>query len=420
MSTADSSEMAQSFLNRGFASGDSLETADAVVVSTCTVREHAENRALSFIGRLKVWKKKNPKRLLIVAGCAAERLGSQIRARFPHVDLVIGAKSIENFSKIIEEALSNKFDLLKEDVANFKDKSNLAIATGASGRTCDFVTIMRGCNYSCSYCIVPLVRGRERYRPVEEIINDVKSKVAQGVKEIMLLGQTVNSYQADYQGKSVRFPDLLRLLDDIQGLLRLRFMSPHPHYVTKDMISAIKDCPSVCEYLHLPLQSGSDRILKLMRRNYSKNIFLDKVRALRKEIPGIVLSTDIIVGFPTETEADFEETLSFLKEFRPAWIYSFKYSLRPGTPCASEPDDVPTPVKEKRLARLMELARELGREPLKDKIGQTVEVLEESENFGRTRDGFKVKWSGSEIQGGRLLSIKVVAASDFLLTGEIQ
>ncbi len=414
MSFADSSEMAQSFLNKGFSSGESLDLADAVVISTCTVRQHAEDRAISFIGRLRSWKKQKPHRLLVVAGCAAERLGPKIKERFPHVDLVIGAKSIEGFSKIIEDILSEKYDLAAESAADFPQTPRLS-----QGSACDFVTIMRGCNYSCSYCIVPSVRGREKYRTVETIMEETKAKIASGVKEITLLGQTVNSYQSEYQDKTVKFPDLLRILDRIEGLKRLRFMSPHPHYVTKEMVSAFKDCPTVCHYLHLPLQSGSNRVLKMMRRNYTRELFMDKVRMLKSELPHLVLSTDAIVGFPTETEADFDETLSFIKEFQPAWIYSFKYSPRPGTLSSMElPDDVPSPVKEERLARLNDLAREIGRATLKGKVGQTVEVLEENENFGRTRDGFKVKWKGGDKSIGEVHSVKIVDASDFLLIGE--
>ncbi len=414
MSFADSSEMAQSFLNKGFSSGESLETADAVVISTCTVRQHAEDRAISFIGRLRSWKKQKPHRLLVVAGCAAERLGPKLKERFPHVDLVIGAKSIESFSKLIEDVLSEKFDLASENVLDFPQTS-----VSLQGSACDFVTIMRGCNYSCSYCIVPSVRGREKYRPVETIVEEVNSKVSAGVKEITLLGQTVNSYQSEYQGKTVKFPDLLRILDETKGLKRLRFMSPHPYYVTKEMISAFKDCQTVCPYLHLPLQSGSNRILKMMRRNYTRELFMEKVLMLKSELPNLVLSTDIIVGFPTETEADFNETLSFIKEFQPAWIYSFKYSPRPGTlSFAENSDDVPSSVKEERLARLNDLAREIGRKALQGKIGQRIEVLEENENFGRTSDGFKVKWEGGDKSMGKVHSIKIVDASDFLLIGE--
>ena len=305
MSFADSSEMAQSFLDKGFSSGESLETADAVVISTCTVRQHAEDRAISFIGRLRKWKKQKPHRLLVVAGCAAERLGPKLKERFPHVDLVIGAKSIESFSKIIEDVLSEKFDLASESATDFPQTP---ISTQGAA-ACDFVTIMRGCNYSCSYCIVPSVRGREKYRPVQIIIEEVISKIEAGVKEITLLGQTVNSYQSEYQGKTVKFPELLRILDETKGLKRLRFMSPHPYYVTKEMISVFRDCPTVCNYLNLPLQSGSNRILKMMRRNYTRELFMEKILMLKSELPNLVLSTDIIVGFPTETETDFSDTL---------------------------------------------------------------------------------------------------------------
>ncbi|MDE1976619.1 MAG: tRNA (N6-isopentenyl adenosine(37)-C2)-methylthiotransferase MiaB [Elusimicrobia bacterium] len=391
MSEADAEEMSAPLASRGFSRAEGPDEADAILISTCTVRQHAEDRAISLIGSLKPWKAADPNRVLIVSGCAAERAGDSIRRKFPYVDLVVGAKSIARFPELVREALDARFDALREQRESFAPEAAPTEASPVSA----YLTIMRGCNYSCSYCIVPSVRGRELYRPVEDILNEARAKAAAGAKEIMLLGQTVNSYESERGGGKVGFGDLMRLLDETPGLERLRFMSPHPYYVDESMLSAMAECRSVCEHLHLPLQSASARVLKLMRRNYTPAAYLDKVRAARSAVPGIVISTDIIVGFPTETEDDFQETLDFLKDLRPAWAYCFKYSPRQGTRSASWPDDVPREVKEDRLGRLNRLMDELTSEALNAHIGKAVEVLCEEPGFGRTRQGFNAKWSGA-------------------------
>ncbi len=413
MSVADGEELASPLKGRGFTAVAEPQDADAILLNTCTVRQHAEDKALSLIGRLREWKDKDPERVLIVAGCAAERLGPWIQKRFPYVDLVVGAKSIEDYPRIVEEALGARFDMLKESRATFsQESSSVDKPTGWASAFSAFVTIMRGCNYTCSYCIVPAVRGRELYRPLEKIMAEARAKVALGAKEITLLGQTVNSWNES----GVRFPELLRRMGKIEGLERLRFESPHPFYVNDDLIEAMTATKSVCEQLHLPIQSGSDRLLKIMRRNYDTASILDKTARLRRAMH-VEVSTDIIVGFPSETDEDFERTLDLVKRLRPSWSYTFKYSPREGTESAGMEDDVPAEVKETRLRRLNALCDELTADALGSRVGQVVEVLDEQGGFGRTRDGFKVSWPESG-PAGRMVKVRITAAGKRVLKGE--
>ena len=430
MSAADGAEMSGPLYKRGFSAADSPQNAYAILINTCTVRQHAEDRAVSLIGSLKPWKNEDPNRVLIVTGCAAERLGEWIRKKFPHVDLIVGAKSIEQFPEIVEETLNRRFDALSENREAFGacpgadaglDKelfsSPVLGATAPGAPVADFVTIMRGCNYSCSYCIVPLVRGREHYRPVEDILEEARRKTAAGVKEITLLGQTVNSYSSTREGRKINFSGLLELVDQTPRLQRLRFMSPHPYYVDDRMIGAIARLRTVCELLHLPVQSGSDRLLKLMRRNYTRDSYLQKVEKIRRAIAGVAISTDFIVGFPSETEEEFAQTLSLVEILRPVCAYCFKYSPRESTESAAWPDDVPVRVKEERLERLNKLVDSMTATALQEQIGKTLEVLSEQSNFGRTRDGFKVKWNAPAPIGERL-PVKITAAAPRILLGE--
>ncbi|MEK7858057.1 MAG: tRNA (N6-isopentenyl adenosine(37)-C2)-methylthiotransferase MiaB [Elusimicrobiota bacterium] len=418
MSAADGDEMAEPLRRRGWSSAEAPEGSDAILISTCTVRQHAEDRALSLIGSLKPWKEADPKRVLIVAGCAAERLGPWIQKRFPYVDLVVGSKSIEQYPQILEAALSYRFDAFAEEAAAFSATPGQAFASPTGSEVTAFVTIMRGCNYSCSYCIVPAVRGRELYRLAADVLAEARLKVAAGAREITLLGQTVNSYAGSFEGQPLRFPGLLRLLDRVEGLERIRFMSPHPHYLDAEMIAAMKECPTVCEQLHLPVQSGSDRILKLMKRGHGRAAYLDKVSALRRALPKVVFSTDIIVGFPTETEEDFKETLSLVEALGPASAYTFKYSPRDSTEAAARPDDVAQEVKEERLARLNDCVDQLTNKAMAAQLGTVVSVLAEQETFGKTRTGFKTTWT-SAVAPGALVDVKLSTMTRRTLRGEI-
>ena len=388
MSVADGGELAQPILARGFRSVASADDADAIVVNTCTIRQHAEDKALSLIGRLKTWKDADPERVLIVAGCAAERLGDRLSERFPHVDLVVGAKSIEDYPRIVESALAGRFDHLAETRGAFEPPQAPDMPFGWSSPVVASVTVMRGCNYSCAYCIVPSVRGRESYRPAQAVLAEVRAKAAAGAREMLLLGQTVNSWHArSADGRELRFPDLLRAVAAVPGVLRVRFESPHPHFLDDALIDAMASVPQSCEHLHLPLQSGCDRLLSMTRRGYTAESFFDKVARLRAALPSIEVSTDIIVGLPSETDDDFALTLEAVRRLRPASAYNFKYSPREGTQSAGWPDDVPPQVKEDRLARLNALCDGFNEDAMRARLGRTVRVLDETGGYGRTRDG---------------------------------
>jgi tRNA-2-methylthio-N6-dimethylallyladenosine synthase len=416
MSVADGGELAAPLQARGFRAAAAVEDADAVILNTCTVRQHAEDKAVSMIGRLRAWKEERPERVLIVAGCAAERLGAWIRGRFPHVDLVVGAKSIDDYPRLVEEALGARFDALRESREAFPAPEASGAPMGWPSPVVAPLTIMRGCNYSCSYCIVPAVRGREKYRAFDEVLAEARAKADAGAREILLLGQTVNSWREAGPGGR-RFPDLLRAVAAVPGVLRVRFESPHPYFVDDALIAAVAETPQAGLHLHLPAQSGSDRILARMRRNHTAAAFLDKAERLRAAVPGIEVTTDIIVGFPSETDEDFARTLDLVGSLRPASTYAFKYSPREGTEAAGLPDDVSAPVKEERLARLNALCDSFAEAALDARVGRTVEVLDENGGYGRTRDGFRVKWS-APARPGELTPVRVTGKSKRTLRGE--
>lgn len=405
MSAADAEEMAGPLFARGFSPAAEPEGADAIIVNTCTVRQHAEDRALSLIGSLKTWKDADAARVLIVSGCAAERIGPWITKRFPFVDLVVGSKSIDQWPDAVERALAARLPARL-------DAPLLPPAPVSS-----YLTVMRGCNYSCSYCIVPAVRGRESYRSGDLLLAEAAKKAAAGARELVLLGQTVNSWRGEIEGRPARFADLLRAIAAIPELRRLRFMSPHPHFVDDALIEAMASEPKIAPQLHLPAQSGSDRILKAMKRNYTSASFIEKASRVRAAVPGVELSTDIIVGFPSETREDFGLTLRLVSELRPSWSYTFKYSPREGTESAELEDDVTREEKEERLTRLNELCDRLTENALTARVGRTVEVLDEQGGFGRTADGFKTRWTGRTAPG-ELLRVRIADAGKRVLTGE--
>src|SRR5881296_4560612 len=293
MNVADSNEMGRHLKARGLVETQDPEDASIYLVNTCTVRQHAEDRAFSEIGRLKRWKAKRPGRKVVVTGCAAERTKDYLQDRFPFLDLVVGAKSIENFNEIAGRLLDRR--ATDEDLDYAVPAVNEKVAA--------FVTSMRGCNYSCTYCIVPSVRGREIYHSVDQILGETRDRVAEGAREITLLGQTVNSYRSG----TARFADLLEAVATVEGVERIRFISPHPYYMTDRVIDSMAEVPQVCEALHLPVQSGSTTMLRKMLRTYTREQYLDLLSRLRRAMPGMTISTDVIVGFPGETDADFRE-----------------------------------------------------------------------------------------------------------------
>lgn len=408
MNVADSNEMGRHLQARGIMPTDDPEEATILLVNTCTVRQHAEDRGFSEIGRLKKWKARQPGRKLVVTGCAAERTKESLENRFPHLDLVVGAKSIEDFSSLIEGLLDRR---------PAEDDLDHAIPS-AGGPASAFVTIMRGCNYSCTYCIVPYVRGRESYHPIDQVLGDVRERVAEGAREITLLGQTVNSYHRDgAKGRGTDFADLLEAVGAVDGVERIRFMSPHPHYMTPRVIDAMAAVPEVCEGLHLPVQSGSTRILREMLRNYSRDSYVELVARLRRAMPSMTLSTDLIVGFPGETEEDFRQTLSLVKELRFDWAFIFKYSPRINTPAAGF-ECLPEELIEERHLECLNLVESIALEKRAALVGTEQEILAEDENIGRTRGNHKVHVAEGMVPGS-IRKVRIAASEKTTLAGRL-
>jgi tRNA-2-methylthio-N6-dimethylallyladenosine synthase len=408
MNVADSNEMGRHLQARGLVSTDDPEDASVLLVNTCTVRQHAEDRAFSELGRLKQWKARKPGRKIVVTGCAAERTKEHLEGRFPYVDLVVGAKSIQDFGSIVDQLLDRR-----------PTDDDLDYAIPATGdRVSAFVTIMRGCNYSCTYCIVPAVRGREVYHPLDQILGEVRDRVQEGAREITLVGQTVNSYHRDGgRGRETDFADLLRAVAGVDGVERIRFISPHPYFMTDRVIAAMAELPQVCESVHLPVQSGSDRILKKMLRTYTRAQYLDLAARMRHAMPGMTISTDVIVGFPGETESEFQETLSLIDEAEFDWGFIFKYSTRQGT-AAAEWEAFPSQLVEDRHVECLERMDRMALRKRLALVGTTPEVLAEDDNFGRTRSNFKVRIEG-DVAPGETVSVHIQNADRPTLEGTV-
>jgi tRNA-2-methylthio-N6-dimethylallyladenosine synthase len=409
MNEADSEDIAAAFRRRGYSLTDDLKKADAVVVNTCTVRQRAEDKAISQIGRLRAWKEKRPEGKVFVVGCAAQKLGEKnIKHRFPFVDEVVGAKSIDT----IEEVIGRYFgDWIPAFAGNTEGTEPAHQNIYRSPRTA-YVTIMRGCSLGCSYCIVPAVRGPAVFLSPEAALADAAGKLAAGAQEIVLLGQTVNSYK---HGRTT-FSELLKKVLALPGLERLRFMSPHPLYFDKAFLELLAAEPRLARYVHLPVQSGSDRILGLMRRGYTRGAYLDLIGRLRQAAPGLAVSTDFIVGYPGETEEDFEDTLTLVREGRFSLAYCFKYSPRTDKPGMAT--DISEAEMEARLEKLLTAVKENSRLVLNERIGKIVEVLFETENYGRSSENFavRVKAGGTP---GRTASVQITGAAKNTLNGKL-
>ncbi|HEC79528.1 MAG TPA: tRNA (N6-isopentenyl adenosine(37)-C2)-methylthiotransferase MiaB [candidate division WOR-3 bacterium] len=376
MNKNDSSIITKILEDRGYTRTEEIPLADILLVNTCSVREHAENRALGYISTLKRWRNEK-KRVLGVVGCMAKRLAGRITAQLPFVDLVIGPDSYRNLPDYIEDVIESCTRIIE---TSDSDETYCGIYP-RSPAVCDFVSIMRGCNNYCSYCIVPYVRGRVRSRPPDDIISEIKHLIAKGVKDITLLGQNVNAYYFD----GATFAVLLQKAAQIPGLTRLRFLTSHPKDFNDEMIDTVKKYENICEWFHLPLQSGCNRILELMNRGYTKEEFVELVTKIRHCIPEATITTDVIVGFPTETEEEFMETLALLDELKFDDAYMYRYSPRPGTrACRLTP--LPEDIIKSRLKKLIEFQNKIMLDKIKAMVGHTYEVLFEAKSeYGGTR-----------------------------------
>jgi tRNA-2-methylthio-N6-dimethylallyladenosine synthase len=413
MNEHDSEKMAALLESMGMHAVDAPDAADVIVINTCSIREKAEHKVYSALGKLKPFKVRKPELVTVVAGCVAQQERERLLKRTPHLDLVLGTHHVSDLPDMIAEIRAGRQRRLRTDF--LQDVPSLHLDAPQKGRSpvCSYVTIMQGCSNFCAYCVVPYTRGPELSRPSSEIIREVRSLVERGVKEITLLGQNVNAYGKDLTGDR-SFIELLNALDAVRGLERLRFTTSHPRDFTEELADAMATLDTVCEHIHLPLQSGSDRVLIAMGRGYARSEYMEKISILRDRIPDIAITADMIVGFPGETDADFEETVSALKEIRYDQIFSFKYSQRPGTKAETLPDQAPEDVKIERLARVHEVQDAITLDYHLAAVGSIQEVLIEGfrpktgQPFGRTRQNKIVNIEeGAGLTVGELVQIRI-------------
>lgn len=403
---------------------DKPEDAGIIIFNTCAVRESAEERVFGIIGSMKKLKAENPDLIIGVSGCmtAQEKNLERIKKSYPQVDIVLGTSAISSLPRLIYEHLeSNK---LEYDISEYADFSCNAEQVRESSFKAS-VPIMFGCNNFCTYCIVPYVRGRERSRASADIISEVTQLVNQGYKEIMLLGQNVNSYGKDLEN-DLTFPELLRKINEIEGDFIIRFMSSHPKDAKRELLDTILECEKVAKHLHLPVQSGSNSILKAMNRNYTVEKYLETVDYLRSRDSGFSLTTDIIVGFPNETDEEFQDTVKLIKQVEYDNIYSFIYSKRSGTKASMIEDSTPEEVKSHRLRELLEVQREISDRHYRRFIGKTMRVLADGkskkrEGFltGKSNEFIIAEFKGDESLIGQFVNIKVTDSMNWAVTGKI-
>lgn len=403
------------------------ENADLVLINTCSVREKPEQKLYSLLGELSDLKRTKPDLKIGVCGCVAQQEGERIIKRSKAVDIVFGTHNLSLVPSLLKQRESGA---PPQVAINYReDWEDLPLGFSETDKVSVFVSISRGCNKNCTYCIVPTTRGKEVSRSLDEIEREVKIVVFRGAKEVTLLGQTVNSYGKDFTPKQ-SFVSLLERLSKIDGLERIRFTSPHPQEVKEDFIELVSNNPKVCKHIHMPLQSGSDRILKLMNRNYRKKRYLEIIYALKEKVPDISITTDIIVGFPGETESDYQDTLEVMREVEFDNSYSFMFSPRPGTKAAEMKEEISQKEKLSRLQNLQSLQFEITKKRLDSWVGKRGEVLVEGISpyqnddkdtvyYGRLSQNITVNFLGSEVKTGSILDVDITGASKFTLKGAL-
>ncbi|NBW82109.1 tRNA (N6-isopentenyl adenosine(37)-C2)-methylthiotransferase MiaB, partial [bacterium] len=453
MNVADTERMLGLLGTCNYRPTEVLEEADLVLLNTCHIREKARHKLVSRLGEIRPLKSKNPDLILAVTGCVAQAEAKQLSKEVPFVDLIIGPDQIEQLPGLLEEVVT-KAEVKKEHrafgvqqplvEASFVKEGGYSIPIDVvppyldenKNEVSKYVNIIKGCNNFCTFCVVPYTRGREKSRKLDEILEEVKFYVGKGIKEIVLLGQNVNSYGLDFLENqpptaaqlppeaTLPFAELLYKVSEIEGVQRIRFTTSNPHDFTPSLAKAFAELPKVCNAFHLPVQAGSNRILDRMNRQYTREEYLERVQWIRNVRPDVAFSTDIIVGFPGETEEEFEETLELVRQMKYAFIYAFKYSLRKGTPATRFRDQVPEDVKDNRLQRLLALQRaETERQNLAE-VGHSREVLilyrntkEEHSWYGRTYEGRLAKVASPRDLLGKLVQVKITGANITALEG---
>jgi tRNA-2-methylthio-N6-dimethylallyladenosine synthase len=418
MNVHDSEKIAGIFSENGLSSTGHAEDADVIVLNTCSIREKAEQKFLSELGRLRKAKENNPNMKIAVAGCIAQQQGKALFKRFPYVDFIVGPNNIDKFHTWIDK---------KNTVTAIDDNPeyhNKILPLQRAGGVRAWVSIMYGCENFCAYCVVPYTRGKERSRPLQDICDEIITLDEKGYKEVTLLGQNVNSYGRNLEG-AVDFPGLLRKIHSIDGIKRIRFVTSHPRDLSENLIMAMEELPEVCEHLHLPIQSGSDHVLQIMNRGYTFAEYMNRVNRLRKAIPGIAITTDIITGFPGETEEDFQLTMNALSDIEYDGIFAFKYSRRPGTKALEMPDHVEEHIKSERLAQVLQFQESVTYKKNSELEGQVLEILVEGPSSsdperltGRTRTNKIVNYCGESEDRDTFVNIRILKAGHHSLFGE--
>ena len=425
MNKLDAELMLGALLDRGYALTEDIDRAGVVLYNTCAIRQQAENRVFSKIGQLRIRKRRQPDLIIGLLGCVAQSDRGEVFRRFPHVDIVCGTGEFLRLPDLIETARNSGQVRAVDLDADIRIERRRNLGPNPAQA---FVSVMRGCDQACTFCVVPSTRGKEISRPVAEVVDEVRRLVDGGVCEVTLLGQTVNSYGKRLAPqRRIGLHHLLRELNRIEGLERIRFITSHPRFMTNDLIDAMADLEKVCEYLHLPVQSGSDAVLKRMLRTYSVAHYRDVIGRCRERIRNFTVATDVIVGFPGETEAEFQETVRLMEEIRFQGSFVFKYSERPGTKAAQTADDVPEEVKRERNQVLLKLQERHGAEINRTRVGSLEEVLVEGPSrhdperlAGRNRANQIIVFPGRKEDGllGQFVRVRIVQVTALTLQGE--
>ena len=421
MNQSDAERMMGQLRTIGYERTESMEEADLILINTCCVRETAEDRVYGKIGEIKRLKRENPELIFGITGCMAQKEGDALIKRAPHIDFVLGTNKVHELTHVVQEIQAEHGHVVDVQLGETGLPDDVPVAR--AGSLSAWVPIMYGCNNFCTYCIVPYVRGRERSRLPEDIVHEVEEAVKNGYEEVTLLGQNVNSYGKDH--KLADFADLLKMVDKVPGIRRVRFMTSHPKDLSDKVIAAIRDGEHLCEHIHLPVQYGSNRILKAMNRVYTVESYRDLVRRIRVAIPDVSLTTDLIVGFPGETDEDFQQMLAFLREIRYDSAYTFIYSKRSGTPAATMENQVEESVKKERLNALMAVQNEISLAINEKLLGKTLEIMVEgpSKNepsvwMGRTRTNKIVLFAHAGEKPGDFIDVRITHPQTWVLKGE--
>lgn len=425
MNVHESEKIAGILSGMGYLECKAPEDADVIVFNTCCVRENAEQHAFGNIGMLKKLKAEKPELVIAVCGCMTQQgnFSEKLLKSYPYVDLVIGTFNIDKFGELLAKKIESKKRLI--EILEKNGEISESVTPLRSSFPNAWVNVMYGCNNFCSYCIVPYVRGRERSRRADKIVAEIKGLVENGYKEITLLGQNVNSYGKDLKDGS-SFSSLLDEIGKLEGKFRLRFMSNHPKDLTEEVVEAIERNPHACKAIHLPVQSGSDRILKEMNRRYTVEDYLGKVAKIRDIIPNCAITTDIIVGFPTETEKEFEDTVSLVEKVRYDGAFTFVYSPREGTKAAAMDGQIPADIKKDRIMRLVDIQNEINREESSKYVGSTVEILFEDYDekkqkyMGRDERGRMAYCEYPENVVGKFAEVEITSTGGMSLIGKIK